>query len=144
MKYGEQHGRWIGDSAGYSANHKRVVAARGEPKECSKCGLKDPSRTYHWANLTGHYSDAKDYARMCVPCHRKYDYARAKALNPHALNHKFCYQGHEMKPENLLVCGGVRRCKTCHLERCKEWKRQWRRSLGIKPRAFLAEHLRQP
>lgn len=50
----------------------RVDAARGKPSECTQCGTTE-ARMYHWANLTGNYDDIWDYARMCVPCHRKYD-----------------------------------------------------------------------
>lgn len=33
---------------------------------------------FHWANLTGDYADVNDYARMCVPCHRRFDAERRK------------------------------------------------------------------
>jgi hypothetical protein len=32
---------------------------------------------YEWANLTGDYEDVRDFASMCVRCHRRYDAARA-------------------------------------------------------------------
>jgi len=58
---------------GYSAFHKRVISQRGQPKKCEVCGTTDENKTYHWANLTGNYSDVADYKRMCLSCHREYD-----------------------------------------------------------------------
>jgi len=72
---GEKSNKWVGDKARYGAVHARVYRKRGNPKECEVCGLKDPNRVYHWANLTGHYHNVNDYKRMCVPCHRRYDEA---------------------------------------------------------------------
>jgi len=70
-KYGNH--QWLGDKAGYGACHDRVKRARGMPKKCEVCGTDDPKKTYHWANLTGNYSDINDYKRMCQSCHWKYD-----------------------------------------------------------------------
>lgn len=73
----ENNDSWKGDSASYTAMHLRVYAQRGRPSECSRCGKSSPGR-YEWANLTGDYSNVLDYARMCVPCHRKFDSQRRK------------------------------------------------------------------
>jgi transcriptional regulator with XRE-family HTH domain len=70
---GSNHGNWRGDSASYSTFHKRVRKARGTPSECSVCGTTDPSLDYDWASLSGHFEDLDDYARMCRPCHRRFD-----------------------------------------------------------------------
>lgn len=69
---------WKGTSAGYQAFHKRVEAARGADKICARCGADQPSLSYDWANLTGHYDDINDYERMCRSCHRRYDNARRR------------------------------------------------------------------
>ena len=71
--------RWKGDEASYSALHYRVSRRRGKPAHCSRCDMTDPARRYHWANLTGRYSDVDDYAPMCASCHKRYDIARKKA-----------------------------------------------------------------
>jgi len=65
---------WKGDEAGYQALHLRVQAERGTPSECSRCDATEGR--FEWANLTGNYEDINDYARMCVPCHRRFDAAR--------------------------------------------------------------------
>ena len=72
-----KHPRWRGDSAGYFAMHDWITKHYGQPKKCEICKLNDPLRVYHWANLTGNYKrDISDWKRMCVSCHRKYDYSR--------------------------------------------------------------------
>lgn len=68
----ENNASWRGDKATYSAFHYRVEATRGKPTICTVCGAIDKS-VYEWANLTGHYEDINDYARMCRKCHRAYD-----------------------------------------------------------------------
>jgi len=69
---------WLGDDAGYSAMHLRVITARGRPARCACCDMTDPAITYHWANLSGHYEDVNDYARLCARCHVRLD-ARRRA-----------------------------------------------------------------
>lgn len=72
---GDRNDSWKGDSASYTAFHLRVYKARGKPSECSVCGASAPGG-YEWANLSGHYEDINDYARMCVTCHKSYDARR--------------------------------------------------------------------
>jgi lambda repressor-like predicted transcriptional regulator len=62
-----------GDSAGYSAAHRRVYRLRGKALGCERCGSHEQDRRYEWANLTGNLTDPMDYESMCVPCHREYD-----------------------------------------------------------------------
>lgn len=72
-----KHPRWKGDNVGYFALHDWVEKVLGKPKRCVSCGLCNQNRVYHWANLSGKYKRREeDWARMCVPCHRRYDYAR--------------------------------------------------------------------
>ena len=74
-----KHPKWKGDNVGYYGIHDWMTKHYGQPKGCEICGLKDRKRVYHWANLTGEYlRDRKDWKRMCVPCHRKYDYANPR------------------------------------------------------------------
>lgn len=69
---GERNAIWRGDAAGYKALHLRVATARGKPSFCGECGATEGR--FEWANLTGRYEDVWDYQRMCVPCHRAYDF----------------------------------------------------------------------
>ncbi len=69
----EKHPYWKGDNAKYSALHRRVEIKRGKPKFCEICKTSDKSKKYHWANLTGNFTDVMDYKRLCLRCHRKYD-----------------------------------------------------------------------
>ena len=76
------HPRWKGDSVGYYGVHDWITKHYGQPKKCQVCDLDDINRKYHWANLSYKYlRDIKDWKRMCVSCHRKYDYAQARANN---------------------------------------------------------------
>jgi hypothetical protein len=73
MKHGNA---WKGNEAGYDALHYRLRAERGRPQRCDVCGTEDTSKTYDWANMTGHYDDPDDYKRMCRSCHLKHDGGR--------------------------------------------------------------------
>jgi hypothetical protein len=57
------------------SKHQRIQRVRGKADRCSRCGLTDPSATYHWANLTGNYDDIWDFSPMCAACHSAYDIA---------------------------------------------------------------------
>jgi hypothetical protein len=81
----ENNDSWLGDQAGYSAMHARVIAARGRPQRCACCDTTDSSIRYEWANLSGHYEDIRDYARLCPGCHRKLDARRRAALGHHTM-----------------------------------------------------------
>ena len=81
----ENNHSWKGANATYSALHIRVEKERGKPHYCSVCGTMERKR-YEWANLTGNYNDVMDYARMCIPCHRKYDSIRRKETNKNTIN----------------------------------------------------------
>lgn len=71
-----KHPKWKGDKVGYAGIHDWMTKHFGQPAECEVCGLEDSTRKYHWANLTNYLRDRKDWKRMCVSCHRKYDYSR--------------------------------------------------------------------
>lgn len=72
-QWGDKNTNWRGDSATKSKLHRRLDRRFGKPKKCSTCGTTDGTRTYDWANLTGHYTDINDYKRMCRSCHWKFD-----------------------------------------------------------------------
>jgi hypothetical protein len=75
---GERNHMWRGVDANYQALHLRVEVARGKPDLCACCDTTDPDVRYEWANLSGHYDDINDYARLCIACHRRLD-ARRRA-----------------------------------------------------------------
>ena len=72
-KSGELSNSWIGDKVGYEGIHGWIRKTYGRPSFCEHC--KDVTRRmYHWANISGEYKrDRKDWLRLCVPCHKKYD-----------------------------------------------------------------------
>jgi hypothetical protein len=81
IAHGKYNGMWKGNSIGYYGAHKRVIAARGRPSLCEKCGMTDISKRYHWANITGNYTDTNDYIRLCPPCHHAMDKPYLKKPN---------------------------------------------------------------
>lgn len=75
-----------GNEAGYQAVHDRVRAIRGLASEhmCCRCGR--PARDWAYDNadpnekrwvLNGRFysTDPSHYQPMCIPCHRRFDYA---------------------------------------------------------------------
>jgi hypothetical protein len=67
---------WKGDDVGYRGLHERIKTRLGKPNKCSHCGTTAKSM-YHWANVSGEYKmDLKDWIRLCVSCHKKFDYGR--------------------------------------------------------------------
>lgn len=75
---GAKNPLWKGADAGCQALHLRVAAARGTPNYCACCDATDSGLRYEWANLSGRYEDIRDYARMCVSCHRLLDANRRR------------------------------------------------------------------
>lgn len=73
---GEKNHMWRGESANYQALHLRVESVRGKPNRCARCWTT--VGRFEWANRTGNYNDIKDYVRLCVPCHRRFDAARRR------------------------------------------------------------------
>ena len=71
------HPKWKGDRVGYYGVHDWITKHYGQPKKCENCGLNNLNKKYHWANLSGnHLRDIKDWKRLCVSCHRLYDYGK--------------------------------------------------------------------
>ncbi len=74
---GNKNPRWT-DKPSYNAIHLWVALHFGKPQECEHCGTSE-KRMYHWANKSGNYlRDRDDWFRLCVPCHRKFDYGKRK------------------------------------------------------------------
>lgn len=89
---GSENKLWKGDDATYGALHLRVEAARGKPKLCSWCGKTEG--VFHWANLSGKYTDVEDYERLCVSCHIAYDAGRRAVTGQPTMGR---YAGHRKR-----------------------------------------------
>lgn len=74
-KKGEFSSSWKGDDVGYLGLHEWVYKTLGKPSKCENCGKENLSgRKIHWANISKKYKrDIKDWLRLCVSCHWKYD-----------------------------------------------------------------------
>jgi hypothetical protein len=72
----EKASNWKGDKVGYQALHTWVRKKLGKPSLCSYCNFtSDNNRQFHWANISHEYKrDLTDWIRLCVSCHRNYDY----------------------------------------------------------------------
>ena len=94
------------------SKHQRLYRVRGKAESCVwGCS----SSRYEWANLTGNYDNADDFAPMCKQCHARYDAAVAKCFD------KLCKRGHSMTTDSVysrIVDGKeVRQCKQCAKDR---------------------------
>lgn len=72
---GDKHYAWKGDDVGLVSLHKWVYRKLGSPMICEFCGKQCMNNhQIHWANKSGEYKrDLKDWLRLCVSCHKKYD-----------------------------------------------------------------------
>lgn len=104
----------------YSAQHKRVVRARGPARERQCIGC--PAQARDWARIHGRDGeDPGDYAPMCRSCHNRYDgvgdpgLGQRRGAQQRAKDH--CPQDHAYTPDNTYRLGptGRRGCKTCAL-----------------------------
>ena len=75
---GKNNHNWKDDDVGYRSLHDWVRAKLGTPDTCEKCGKSGlKGCKIHWANKSGEYKrDIKDWLRLCVSCHKKYDYKK--------------------------------------------------------------------
>lgn len=75
---GDKSSAWKGDKASYFAKHLRAKTKWGQPMQCEECGeVFDSNNKIHWANISGKFKEERsDWRRLCVPCHRKFDYSR--------------------------------------------------------------------
>ncbi|HEC66582.1 MAG TPA: hypothetical protein ENI23_15005 [bacterium] len=82
---GEKNGMWKGEKVTNKGIHDWLRRRLGKPKKCWWCGLDDPNKRYEWANLSRKYKrDLKDWARLCMSCHSKYD-NKVVNLGEHAI-----------------------------------------------------------
>lgn|SRR3990167_5586441 len=72
--FGPAASHWKGDAVGYSGLHMYVRKIFGTPSFCELCKTTIP-RKYHWARKkkTSVSRRRRDWMRLCVPCHKKYD-----------------------------------------------------------------------
>lgn len=64
---------WKGDKVKYRGLHSYISKKFGTPQFCELCETTE-KRKYHWAMKEKKYSrERKDWMRLCVPCHKKYD-----------------------------------------------------------------------
>lgn len=71
---GLKHPNWKGDNAGKEAMHLWVHRHKGNPSQCSICGMVGNNYQIHWANIDHTYKrNLDDYIALCVSCHKKYD-----------------------------------------------------------------------
>ena len=80
IQQGKNNSCWRGNNAKYHALHYRVRVKKGNPSFCEVCKTDDKEKIYHWANLTGSFLEIKDYKRMCMSCHKKYDVKRKTTI----------------------------------------------------------------
>jgi hypothetical protein len=65
---------WKGEKAGKKAKHEWISVNYGKPNYCEHCKRTDRKK-YEWANIDHKYRRViEDFIRLCVSCHRKYDY----------------------------------------------------------------------
>lgn len=58
----------------YTDVHNWVREQLGTPKVCEICHTEDENKKYNWSNKDHKYAkDLKDWQRVCIKCHRKYD-----------------------------------------------------------------------
>lgn len=72
-KLGEKNPNWQGDNIKCNGVHQWLYKKLGQPRYCEICKKID-KKQYHWANKNHTYRRiTKDYMRLCVSCHIKYD-----------------------------------------------------------------------
>lgn len=79
---GERNPAWAADRALYRGLHTRLARERGKASCCAIAECVTGSQTFHWANLTGRYTDMTDYMPMCVFHHYAYDWAKILGMSP--------------------------------------------------------------
>ena len=118
-------------SSRYSAKHWRVAHARGRPRSCEICGTRKAKR-YEWA--TRHGSDGMspgDYLRLCLRCHRLYDYPGPTKLDLNQIAEiRERYNGHNAR--SLGAEFGVQRTTIA----------RWTFDLRVRPTEDVLEDIR--
>ena len=100
---------------GYRGIHLRIERKLGKPKQCSGCGLDDPERMYHWANISHEYlDDPSDWVRLCVPCHKVMD-------NPERQDQ--CKYGHNKQDYSYTRSNGTVECRQCRRDQIIKFRK---------------------
>lgn len=69
-----------GCNNGYDYIHTWIAKKLGSPKYCEHCKTTK-AKMYHWSNISGKYlEDVRDWQRLCVKCHSKYDIEKRKEI----------------------------------------------------------------
>ena len=77
----EKNPMWKGDNVGYGGVHSWIVRKLRQPKKCDHCGTSNSDKVYEWSNISRKYKrKLSDWQRLCVSCHRKYDYNAIKGV----------------------------------------------------------------
>lgn len=67
-----------GNSKSYYALHEWIRRHFPKISKCEFC-FTETAAKYEWANKSHQYKrDTEDWIRLCVPCHRKYDWEHRK------------------------------------------------------------------
>lgn len=107
----------------YISLHDWVRRHLGAPcicEHCGKSGLKE--RKIHWANKSGEYKrDLKDWIRLCVDCHFKYDGRAATRRECEVCNRVFRITPSRM--ESARYCSLVCRTKVMRGSQHPLWKK---------------------
>lgn len=70
---GSKNPAWVGNKIQYFGVHTWIKRHFGNPQYCEHC-KRTNKKKYEWANINHRYRRVKkDYLRLCVSCHRKYD-----------------------------------------------------------------------
>lgn len=113
----------------YWSIHRWVEKELGKPHACEFCGTAD-ERQYHWSNKSGEYKkDLRDWQRLCVPCHKTYDYSlRVSKGLPRKKLKEECKNGHKLTGSNIrirIVRGLPNRvCVECQREYLRTFRRK--------------------
>ncbi len=76
----KNHHSWKGANVSYAGLHMWVKRWLGKPNHCERCGSKNPSIKYQWANKSHTYKrDLNDWIPLCRTCHMVYDQMMSKA-----------------------------------------------------------------
>lgn len=71
------------DNPGYSSVHSWLELKFGKADRCESRKCSEVSKIYNWTLLRGrkHERKRKNYRRLCISCHRKYDGKNYKLHN---------------------------------------------------------------
>lgn len=125
---GKNHHLWKGKKVSYKALHGWVCRVLGRPSKCEECGTTTAKR-YHWANISGEYKrDFRDWKRLCVPCHVKFDgrigqgSASSKLTERAVRDIKITYQKKKISYKELAEIFDVGKTTIAHIVNGRTWR----------------------